>query len=179
MLATSLLACTSLVVPLSRPVEAAASRGLAGLAPVAGRRSLLAVFPVLVGFASTLPVLAEEGELAKQGAMGGRPSSLGSAGISAYEQLKLDKALDDLKEPAAIASANIKPTIDLLLTSTLPKVRDAKLDAIDTEKITVATTSLLGLATSDGSLQTRAWLDLDPLAMGSVCLSASATTTQG
>ena len=104
---------------------------------------------------------AEEGDLAKQGAMGGRVGTLGSKGISAYEQLKLDKALGELKEASEVAGPNIKPTIELLLTSTLPKVRDENFAAIDTEKISIATNSLLGLAdaggaNSDSSLQAQA-----------------------
>ena len=104
----------------------------------------------------TQAVNAEEGALAKQGAMGGRSVSLGSKGISAYEQLKLDKALDELKEANDIAGPNIKPTIELLLTSTLPKVREENFGAIDTEKISVATNSLLALADADTSLQPQA-----------------------
>lgn len=106
---------------------------------------------------STAPAaFASEGDLAKQGGLGGRPATLGSDGISAYEQLKLDKALEELAEPFAIAGPNIKPTIDLLLSSTLPKVRNSQLDAIDTSKISVATQSLLGLATDDSSLEEQA-----------------------
>ena len=101
--------------------------------------------------------LATEGDLAQQRAvLGSQAASLGSAGISAYEKLKLEKALAELTEPFDAAGSNIKPTIELLLTSTLPKVRDSKLDLIDTDKISVATESLLGLATDDSSLEAQA-----------------------
>lgn len=56
------------------------------------------------------------GEFAKQGlGFQERPSSLGSAGISAYQQLKLQTALDDLAAPAADAPSSLKPTLEVSL----------------------------------------------------------------
>lgn len=124
----------------------------------ASRRALIhGTAAVTLGNVVASPALATEGDLAQQKAvLGSQSASLGSNGISAYEKLKLEKALSELSEPAAIAGDNIKPTIELLLTSTLPKVRDSKLDLIDTNKISVATESLLGLSTDDSSLENQA-----------------------
>ena len=144
---TAIQLCSALHVKFSP------SHGLA----MPSRRALVHGAAAAATLGAIAPALATEGDLAQQKLqLGSQSSSLGSAGISAYEQLKLDKALTELAEPFELAGSNIKPTIELLLTSTLPKVRDSKLDLIDTNKISVATESLLGLATDDASLETQA-----------------------
>lgn len=41
-----------------------------------------------------------------------RPNNLGSAGISAYQKMKINQALEDLAVPIAVAGASVKPTLE-------------------------------------------------------------------
>lgn len=75
---------------------------------------------------------------------GSRPQGLGSRGISAFEELKLDAALSDLSEPAAAADAQLKPLLNDYLAA-MRLVRSSQLAAVDAAKLEQAASALAKL----------------------------------
>ena len=96
---------------------------------------------------------ATPGDFTKQGLPSGPGSvSLGSDGISAYEEMKLDKAVKELEEVKGVAPASLQPVLDSF-GALNKQVRNREgLKTISAAKLEAASASLTALAASNENL---------------------------
>ena len=122
--------------------------------PPIGRQALLRGAAAAAFCVPALPALADEGEFAKQGMVGGRMFAVGSPGISAYQKLQLENALTEFAQPTASVPANVKPTLEEF-AATLPRVATLEINKDDVVRIGKASSALVTLSTGE-ALQTLA-----------------------
>ena len=118
-------------------------------------------------FLPALPAFADYGEFTKQASLGGRMFAVGSPGISAYQKLQLDNALNEFTEPTANTPADVKLVLEEF-GATLPRVSTQEIDKNDLDRISKASSALVKLSTGE-ALETLA----AKIAKGSSALDAA------
>jgi len=130
--------------------------------PTLGRQALLkgAFAAAALGSLPLTTTAAEpfSGAYAKVGGgpLSDRPNNLGSAGISAYEKMKIETALTDLADARSAANdPKLAVTIDSF-TKAVKAVKDSALDNVDSASLTAASSQLAAIATGSERFEGQA-----------------------
>ena len=155
--AIAFVGTTSLLFPLDATPRQRCPPPRQRCAPV-DRQTLLQA--VAVGlFSVPLAANAEEqfsGAYAKMSAPGGRPEGLGSAGISAYEKLKIEKAVADLAEGMSAANdPKLLPTLDYF-SKLFAAVKESELQRVDAGSVEKAAGNIAALASGNERFESQA-----------------------